>query len=361
MLFPVLSAFPVCFSRLTRSFAAAATFTTAIVTAASPAPAAAAPDTSSGWVKHPANPVVGDKKTGTCFDVSMLREDGLFKMWFSWRPKHSLAYTESKDGVKWSAPRIVLPPPKRTAWESNINRPGILKKDGVYHLWFTGQHKGRSAIGYATSPDGLNFTRHSEKPVLVAEQAWEKTTVMCPHVEWDAPSKLFRMWYSGGEQYEPNAIGYATSPDGVVWEKHPKNPVFAADKNNRWERHKVTAAQLLRHDGWWYMFYIGFEHDNLARIGMARSRDGVTNWERHAGNPIVSPGPKGTWDSLAVYKPFVIYTPEDKLWRLWYNGRPGALELIGLVTKHGEDLGFVPAPPTKPPAGNAVGGEKPAK
>ena len=38
---------------------------------------------------------------------------------------------------------------------------------------------------------------------------------MCPHVIWDEEMKLFRMWYSGGEQYEPNAIGYATSPDGL--------------------------------------------------------------------------------------------------------------------------------------------------
>ena len=32
------------------------------------------------------------------------------------------------------------------------------------------------------------------------------------------------MWYSGGEQYEPNAIGYATSPDGLAWTKHAKQP-----------------------------------------------------------------------------------------------------------------------------------------
>ncbi|HKM52332.1 MAG TPA: hypothetical protein VJY33_02920 [Isosphaeraceae bacterium] len=33
---------------------------------------------------------------------------------------------------------------------------------------------------------------------------------MCPHVLWDEQAKLYRMWYSGGEQYEPNAIGFAT-------------------------------------------------------------------------------------------------------------------------------------------------------
>jgi hypothetical protein len=31
---------------------------------------------------------------------------------------------------------------------------------------------------------------------------------MCPHVNWDEKG-VFKMWYSGDEQYEPNAIGYA--------------------------------------------------------------------------------------------------------------------------------------------------------
>jgi hypothetical protein len=34
------------------------------------------------------------------------------------------------------------------------------------------------------------------------------------------------MWYSGGEQYEPDAIGYATSSDRVAWTKAAANPVF---------------------------------------------------------------------------------------------------------------------------------------
>ncbi len=69
----------------------------------------------------------------------------------------------------------------------------------------------------------------SDKPVLSAEKPWEKVAVMCPHVIFDDKERLYRMWYSGGEQYEPNAIGYATSPDGVNWTKHDHNPIFKPD------------------------------------------------------------------------------------------------------------------------------------
>lgn len=297
-------------------------------------------ETSSGWVKSSSNPVLGGEALGTCFDVALLEEEGRFRMWFSWRPRHSIGYTESSDGVHWSEPQPVLGPDPRFDWEKDdLNRPAIIKKEGVYHLWFTAQASGRSVISYATSPDGIHFTRRSEKPVIVPELPWEKVAVMCPHVEWDDEAKVFRMWYSGGEQYEPDAIGYATSPDGLVWTKYAANPIYAADPALRWESHKVTACQVVHHRDWWYMFYIGFENDNLARIGMARSKDGITGWQRHVGNPIISPG-RETWDDIAVYKPFAIYDPAGKLWRLWYNGRNGKYERIGLATHAGEDLGF---------------------
>ena len=65
------------------------------------------------------------------------------------------ALVESRDGIEWSAPQIVLGPNEETDWEDNINRPGVLRRDGVYHMWYTGQPAAESWIGYATSPDGI--------------------------------------------------------------------------------------------------------------------------------------------------------------------------------------------------------------
>ncbi len=53
------------------------------------------------------------------------------------------------------------------------------------------------------------WRKHEGNPVLVADQPWEKVAVMCPHVEWEPDRGGFRMWYSGGDQYEPDAIGLA--------------------------------------------------------------------------------------------------------------------------------------------------------
>jgi len=74
--------------------------------------------------------------------------------------------------------------------------------------------------------------------------------VMCPGVIWDERTKLFRMWYSGGEQYEPDAIGYATSPDGLHWTKAPSNPVFGPGAEKVFDQARVTGCQVLQRGGW---------------------------------------------------------------------------------------------------------------
>jgi hypothetical protein len=177
----------------------------------------------------------------------------------------------------------------------------------------------------------------SARPVLSPTSEWEKVAVMCPHVIVDDAAKQYRMWYSGGEQYEPNAIGYATSADGLAWVKHRNNPVFQRDPKNRWEQDRVTACQVIRQGDWHLMFYIGFEDGNHAQIGLARSRDGITDWQRHPANPLIRRG-KETWDRDSVYKPYAVLDGER--WLLWYNGRKGGVEQIGLATHEGESLGF---------------------
>ena len=162
---------------------------------------------------------------------------------------------------------------------------------------------------------------------------------MCPHVLYDEGQQLYRMWYSGGEQYEPNAIGYATSKDGLTWTRHPDNPVFRPDPKHAWEKDRVTGCQVVRHAGWHVMFYIGFQDQHHAQIGLARSKDGITNWQRHPANPVIRPG-KGQWDADAVYKPYALF--DGRRWLLWYNGRRGGVEQIGVATHDGEDLGFGP-------------------
>ena len=292
---------------------------------------------AAGWVKYENNPVLGGGNLGTIFDVFVLKEGKEYFMYSSWRPKRSVAVSTSSDGKNWTLPEIVLEPTGDTYWEDDINRPAVVKHDGIYHMWYTGQAKGANSwIGHAISTNGKNFVRLSSQPEISPTEPWEKVAVMCPHVIWDQEEKIFKMWYSGGEQYEPDAIGYATSKDGYSWDKRLQ-PVFVADPDKEWEKYKVTACQVIKRKKDYLMFYIGFRDIDYAQIGMARSKDGISNWERFEGNPIISPT-QNTWDASAAYKPFAI--KEKNRWMLWYNGRNGSVEQIGLAIHAGTDLGF---------------------
>ncbi|MBZ5856922.1 glycoside hydrolase family protein [Flavihumibacter profundi] len=293
-------------------------------------------ETSGGWKKYEHNPVLGGK-FGTIFDISVInKNDSAYQMFCSWRPERSIALSESADGLKWSDPVVCLPYDDSSKWERDVNRPVVLIKDGRYHMWYTGETDSASSIGYATSTDGKHFTKASPKPVLIADLPWEKNAVQCPHVAWDENENIFKMWYSGGEQYEPDAIGYATSKDGLTWTKYPGNPIFRPDTKKEWEKAKVTACQVIKRQDDYLMFYIGFKNVDFAQIGMARSKDGISNWERFKDNPIIQPG--NGWDSSAVYKPYAIQNKNG--WLLYYNGRRNDKEQIGIAIHEDKDLGF---------------------
>ena len=281
--------------------------------------------------KHPA-PVFGDESTGTMFDAFVRKQpDGRLRMDVSWRPKESFAVTFSDDGIHWSEPVITLGPNPESSWEQIVNRNCVLPDPNGHgwHMWYTGQvwdgGHGVSKIGIARSDDGIRFERFRRDPVLVPEADFEKESVMNPFVMFE--DGKFRMWYAAGETYEPNTICYAESDDVIRWVKYPGNPIFSCNPDREYEQERIGACDVLKVDGGYLMFYIGYRDIHTACICAARSKDGITGWERAPENPLVTPTP-GAWDADSCYKPTVV-TADDGTCRLWYNGRAGACEYIG--------------------------------
>ncbi len=285
--------------------------------------------------KHPANPIYGDPNTGTLFDVYVINQpDGRLRMDFSWRTNASLAVAFSADGLRWTAPRVTLPPEPASGWEDLVNRNCVLKTGNTYKMWYTGQAHGNSNIGYAESDDGLTFRRVRMGPVLSPEFPWEGASVMNPCVLYE--NGQYRMWYSAGETFEPNVLCYAESRDGVTWKKSDRNPILEKAPRNTYEQNRIGGCQIVPHPELGYLtFYIGYRDINTACICAASSENGVTDFHRCKSNPLVSPTP-GEWDADSCYKPSALYDGEKDRWRIWYNGRAGGTEYIGLAEKQGD-------------------------
>ena len=209
-------------------------------------------------------------------------------MYLSWRSTNSIAFVEGVDGVHWSEPVIVLSPDFTTGWEDDINRQIVLEKDGKYLMWYTGMKflgagermsSGRSCIGYAESDDGIHFTRRKD-PVMEPEEAWEKNQPDVPSCIVGMKNGKFlecgiRQEVSG----EPDQIGYAESEDGIHWKKHPQNPIFRPEPTHFWEKEIVSACQIFPMDGYYYMFYIGFE--DMYKSDDQRCK--IKRWNRRMG------------------------------------------------------------------------------
>lgn len=115
----------------------------------------------------------------------------------------------------------------------------------------------------------------------------------------------WRMWYTGYDGTRPGQkmLGYATSTDGLSWNRHPANPIY--------RRSWVEDICIIPHDGTLYMFAEG-EQDQAqlltSRDGIAWTHVGRIDVRQKNGEPIAA-GPYGT--------PTAWY--EDGKWNLFYE------------------------------------------
>lgn len=283
------------------------------------------PSENEGWEKYGDSPVFGDNSTGTIFDPFLYVDGDSLIMFASERKTGNIIRTSSIDGIHWCAYTKALGC-KPYTWQHIVNRATVVKNDLLWYMYYTGQSPDTSRIGIAVSSDGVHF-HSNDNPIIVASDE-EGVSVMNPCVLY--AQGLYKMWYAAGENYEPDALYYAESKDGLLWTKR-QEPVLTKDVSREWEKAKVGGCCVVPDsDGGYSMYYIGYQTIDIARICLAKSLDGIS-WTRPARNLLISPS-KGSWDADATYKPSVLEFKGDTL--MWYNGRTLDKEYIGLAVKH---------------------------
>lgn len=194
--------------------------------------------------------------------------------------------------------------------------------------WFTSRVWGTNSfcISHAFSPDGKVWYTYVRNPVLRPSVAFDQEETAAPSVIWH--SQLYRMYYQG-RQDGRYTIGLATSSDGIAWQKHPSNPILVPGPPGSWDSQGVLYMSVLFMNGTYMMWYSG--RDGVtSRIGLATSTDGV-QWTKYHGNPVVAEGGPGAWDAYYVEAPGVAY--KDGIFYMLYNGRPTLdIQYIGLAT-----------------------------
>ncbi|MEE2828505.1 MAG: hypothetical protein VX498_04915 [Myxococcota bacterium] len=156
----------------------------------------------------------------------------------------------------------------------------VLGVAGEDLLFYEGTDGQASAIGLVRSEDGLTWTREGTEPVLRrgAAGAWDDASVGSPTLVYDAGSELFHLWYVGSDGTS-SRIGYATSPDGRDWTRHTDSlgvsvPVFDGS-GLAFAQDGVGRPSVTQTDSGFEMWFEGIT-DGVHRLGRARSTDGIT-------------------------------------------------------------------------------------
>jgi len=304
------------------------------------------------FTKHPDNPIF-DVGEGDAWDNAVVSEakvifDGeAYHLWYAARQRLEtptgsqkspmlVGYAASPDGLDWTRypdNPIMLPGPPGSPEANFVYPPYVLFDGDQFRMWYSAHDFEEWSINYAASTDGVTWDRHFGNPLMRAahDGRWDENFISEPSVLWDG--QRFEMWYNGGsERTSTLRVGYAWSDDGLAWHKwEPDEWVVDVGPAGAWDDFSVARVHVLYDGERYQMFYEG--HDGNAhmswRVGYAWSEDGVT-WHKDPDNPIVDMGAPGEFDEGTVAEPYVIFDGET--YRLYYSAYDGDKYRIGLAT-----------------------------
>lgn len=220
-------------------------------------------------------------------------------------------------------------------WDARIRERGwILRENGIYKLWYTGYDgtaEGRRMLGYATSPDGIKWTRSPRNPLvrdhwvedmmvvkdggtyfMFAEgkndraQLLESTDGLSwkrigrldvrlkngqpiPEGPYGTPTawKENGVWYLFYERGDAG-VWLATSRDRKVWKNVQDEPVLSPGPG-AYDKDLIALNQIIKYKGRYYAYYHGSAKTGpsakLWSTALATSTD-LIHWEKYPGNPL---------------------------------------------------------------------------
>ncbi|NOZ46996.1 MAG: T9SS type A sorting domain-containing protein [Chlorobi bacterium] len=288
-------------------------------------------------------------------DAEVVFYKDTFRLWYTSAgipPQYSyprIGYAWSLDGVSWTKHGSPVFEGTSGDWDSLAVETVSVLVDTMaplserYKMWYVGTNDPNQILyhnmGYAFSPDGINWAKSSSNPVLSAKT----TSTGIDVLGFEGPSIVFdgstyHMWYScipiyNNLQYWDGwiNIAYASSSDGINWIKKTDEPAFKISQNG-WDSLFVQTPDVIKIGDTFHMFYTGTASDSTYQtagggwhysVGYAWALDtDIHNWTRYA-TPVLEKGIPGSWDDASVGLVSIEYINNNLY--MWYTGQDSCI------------------------------------
>lgn len=235
------------------------------------------------------------------------------------------------------------------SWDSqSAVVPNIVIEDGTWYMFYFGQTSltGASAIGFAVSDNGIDWTEAACNPILTGDgEGFDAISVSTPIVQ--VTGDTWQMYYTGIMQpvFPPDGLqgGYASAPEPCGPWTRLETPVLTNGGPGSWDSDAASPDAIVQTDDGYVMYYTGSSNFLLgpAQIGVASSSDGIT-WTKYddpatmvapfaESDPVLQPGPPGSWDASTAWFADVVRT--GAAWEMYYSGADSGFNYaIGYAT-----------------------------
>jgi hypothetical protein len=161
---------------------------------------------------------------------------------------------------------IVLPVDEASVWANKY----VMYYDGTpgnkESLGLAVSNDGLNWQGYDPDGDGISSPVFTGSGVSGDWDSGYSSRATVVRVNDD----LYEMWYSGGTTTVDYGIGYATSADGITWTRDASNPIFDKNDGVAWRNSRTYTPVVIGNEMW----FTGVSSSSRYSIGYATSKNG---------------------------------------------------------------------------------------
>ncbi|MDA9858723.1 glycerophosphodiester phosphodiesterase family protein [Rubripirellula sp.] len=206
-------------------------------------------DPRGTWVETPwASPVIDRGKAGAWDHMAVDNpyvyvEDDRFFCFFEAQDKpfanegrEAIGIAVSRDGLNWNKipGNPILTTGNEDTWDGVVAKlpTGVIKHDGIYHLFYSGRDNQTKQIGVATAvqPAGP-WIKHPDNPVLRSRPGkWDQVLSTHPAPVIELNGRYHLLFRGMVRRYQKQGVGLAVSSNLRHWQRSVQEPVISSDE-----------------------------------------------------------------------------------------------------------------------------------